>query len=118
MLRGKLPRRTSSPRRIRPVAACQPALSQSAVFAIKARDFACGLALDSALLQIRALIPRYFALGNTELGLQLAVFPVELENDQSAPGDLRFAVKLVDLLSMQQKFSHALGRRDFVACLC
>src|SRR5207249_8917745 len=45
-------------------------------------------------------------------------FPVELENDQSTSGDLRFPVKLVDLLSMQQKFARALGRRNFVARLC
>ena len=70
------------------------------MFAVEARDFTRGLAINRALLQIRAFIARYFALGNAELGFELSVFPVKLEDHKRAAGDLRFAVKLVDLLSM------------------
>ena len=95
-----------------------PLQIELAVFPIEARDLACSLAIDGALLQIRACIARNFALGHAKLGLELAVFPIEFENDQRTTCHLRFAVKLVDLLAMQQKFAHTFGGRNFVTRLC
>ena len=67
---------------------------------IETGDFARGLAVDGAFFQISALVACDFAVGETELGFELSVLPIEFENDQSAPGDLRLAVKLRNLLSM------------------
>jgi hypothetical protein len=88
------------------------------MFAIEARDFARRFAIDGALLQIRALIARDFALGHAKLGFELAVFPIEFENDQRTACHLCFAVELVDLLAVQQKFAHTFGSRNFVTRLC
>src|SRR5205814_7329974 len=73
---------------------------KSTVIAIEARHYTSSLAINTALFQIRPFITGHFALGNTELDCELAVFPVKLENNQRPSGDLRFAIKLVDLLSM------------------
>ena len=70
------------------------------MFTVKAGNFPRGLAIDGALLQIRALVTRNFALSNAELSFELPAFPVELENNKGAAGDLRLAVKLINLLSM------------------
>src|SRR6476646_11665821 len=58
------------------------------VLAIEARHFAGGFAVDGALFQVGAFIVRDFSLGDTELGFQLAIFPVQIEKDKSASGDL------------------------------
>ncbi len=68
--------------------------------AIETRDFARGLTLDGAFFQIGSFVARDFAVGETELSFQLSVLPIEFENDQRTPGDLRLAVKLRDLLPM------------------
>ena len=44
-----------------------PLQIELAVFAIKARDFACRFAINGALLQIGPFITRYFALPHTQL---------------------------------------------------
>src|SRR5918996_392691 len=90
-------------------------VAELAVFAVEARDFTRGLAVNGALLQICPFIARHFALGNTKLSFELSVFPIKLQNHQRPAGDLRFAIKLIDLLSMQQQFPNALCGRDFVA---
>jgi hypothetical protein len=76
-----------------------------AVFAIEAGDFARGFAIGGALFQIGAFIPRNFSLGNTELGFQLAIFPMQIENDKSASADLGFAIEFIDLGAVEQKFA-------------
>ena len=48
------------------------------MFPIKSGNFARGLAIDGALFQIGALVSRDLALGDTELGLELSIFPIEL----------------------------------------
>ncbi len=70
------------------------------MFTVKARNFPRGLAIDGALLQIRAFVARNFALSNTEFSFELSVFLVELDNNKRAAGNLRLAVKLINLLSM------------------
>ena len=70
------------------------------MLAIEARDFAGGFSIDGALFQIGAFIVRDFSLGDTQLGFQLAIFPVQIEKDKSASGDLGFAVKFIDLSVM------------------
>jgi hypothetical protein len=70
------------------------------VFAIESRDLARGLPIYGALFQIRAFISGNFALPDTKLGFEFSVFPIELQHHEGAPGHLRFAVKLVDLLPM------------------
>ena len=70
------------------------------MFSIKSRDFTCRLAIDGALLQIRPLITCDLALPHPELSFYLAIFPIELENDERAAFHLCFAIKLVDLLAV------------------
>ena len=79
------------------------------MLAIEARDFAGGFSVYGALLQIGAFIVRDFSLGDTQLGFQLAIFPVQIEKDKSASADLRFAIKFIDLSAMQQKFANSFG---------
>jgi len=79
------------------------------MLAIEARDFAGGFSIDGALFQIGAFIVRHFSLGDTQLGFQLAIFPVQIEKDKSAAADLRFAIKFIDLSAMQQKFANSFG---------
>ena len=79
------------------------------MLAIEARDFAGGFSIDGALFQIGAFIVRDFSLGDTQLGFQLAIFPVQIEKDKSASADLRFAIKFIDLSAMQQKFANSFG---------
>ena len=87
-----------------------------AVFAIEAGDFARGLAIGGALFQIGAFIARHFSLGNTELGFQLAIFPIQLENDKSASGDLgSSAIEFVDLGAVEQKFADSFRGGNFMA---
>src|SRR5205814_6685398 len=86
-----------------------------AVFAIEARNFARRLAINRPLFQIGAFVARDFTLPDTELGFKFSVFPIELQNHESASGNLGLAVKLVDLLSMQQQFADAFRDRNFVA---
>ena len=85
------------------------------MFAIEARDFAGGFTLDGALFDVGTLVARNFALPDTELGFQLSVFPIKLQNNERAAFDLALAVKFVDLLPMKEKFAHPLGHRHFVA---
>jgi hypothetical protein len=85
------------------------------VFAIEAGDFARGLAFDRSLFDVGAFVARHFALADADLGFQFSVFPIELQNNQGAAFDLTFAVKLVDLFAMKEKFSDAFGGRNFVA---
>src|SRR4029453_5091691 len=70
-----------------------PAL-QLAVFAIEARDFAGRLAINRPLFQISAFAPRHFAMRDTKLGFESSVFPIELQDHESASRNLRLAVKL------------------------
>ena len=70
------------------------------MFAVEARHFAGGLAFDGAFLQVGAFVAGDFSLSNAELCFEFAVFPIELENNESAPANLGFAIKFVDLLSM------------------
>jgi len=70
------------------------------MFSIKSGDFMRRLAIDGALLQIRALITGDLALPHPEFSFYFAIFPIELENDERAAFHLCFAVELVDLLAM------------------
>src|ERR1044071_7911550 len=81
----------------------------TAMLAIEARDFAGGFAIDGALLQIGAFIARDFSLSDSQLGFQLAIFPMQIEKNKSASADLGFPVEFVDLRAMQQKFADSLG---------
>ena len=76
-----------------------PAL-QLAVFAIEARDFAGRLAINRSLLQISAFVARDFTVRHPKLGFEFSALPIELQNHEGAPRNLRLAIKLVDLLSM------------------
>ena len=87
-----------------------------AVFAIEAGDFARGFAIGGALFQIGAFIPRNFSLGNTELGFQLAIFPMQIENDKSASADLGFAIEFIDLGAVEQKFADSFRGGNFMTC--
>src|SRR4029077_9123638 len=84
------------------------------MLAIEARDFAGGFAIDSALFQVGAFIARDFSLGDTQLGFQLAIFPMQIEKDKSTSANLGFAVEFIDLGAMQQKFADSFGRRNFM----
>src|ERR1043166_706999 len=70
------------------------------VLAVEASNFAGGLAINGALLQVGAFVAGLFAGANTELGFHFAIFPKELQNDERTTFDLRFAIKFIDLLSM------------------
>ena len=84
------------------------------MFAIEARDFTCRFTFDGALFQVSTFIASDFALPDTELGFEFAVSPIKLEYDQRPTFDLAFAVKFVDLLTVQQKFAHTFCRRNFM----
>ena len=84
------------------------------VLAIEACDFARGLAIGCAFLQIGAFVARDFSLGDAELGFEPAIFPMQVKNYQRAPAYLRFAIKLVDLSAMEQEFADAFRRGHFV----
>ncbi len=51
------------------------------VFAVEARNFARGFAFDGALFQVGAFIASDFALADAELGFQLSILPVELQDN-------------------------------------
>src|SRR5438067_10837242 len=85
-------------------AASLPAL-QLAVFAIEPRDFAGCFAINRPLFQVSAFVARHFTVRDTELGFEFSVLPIELQDHESASRHLRLAVKLVDLLSMDQQFA-------------
>ena len=59
------------------------------MFAIEARDFARRLAIGRALFQVLPFVVRHLALRDADLGLQASIFPIELQNDKRAPGDVR-----------------------------
>src|SRR4029077_8525577 len=79
-----------------------PLQIESAVFAIEARNFARCLAINRPLFQIGAFVARGFTLPDAELRFEFSVFPIELQHHESTSSNLGLAVKLVDLLSMQQ----------------
>ena len=83
--------------------------------AVEASDFALGLAIRGALLQVGALVVRDLAGGDADLGLQPTFFPIDAEDDERATGNGGFAVELVDLLAMKQEAANAFRWRDFVA---
>ena len=86
------------------------------VFSIEARNFARGFALDGTFFQVCAFITRDFSVADAEFGFQLPVLPVELKDYQGPTFDLTFAIKLIDFLSVQQKFTDTFRRWDFMAC--
>src|SRR5947207_13986515 len=87
-----------------------------AVFSIEARNFACVFAFDSTFFQVCAFITRDFSVSDAELGFQLPVLPVELKDYQGPTFDLTFAIKLIDFLSMQQKFTDTFCRWNLMTC--
>ena len=91
------------------------AASLPTVLAIEPGDLAFRFTIGRALLQISAFIMRDFTLGYADLGFQFPVFPVEAQDNEGAAGDSAEPVKLVNLLAVKKKLSHALGCRDFVA---
>src|ERR1700720_1718210 len=84
------------------------------MFAIEARDFPRRFTLDRALFQISTFIASDFPLPDTELGFEFAVSPIKLEHNQRTAFDLTFAVKLVNLLTVEQKFADTFCGRNFV----
>src|SRR5947207_15505738 len=84
-----------------------------AVFSIEARNFACGFAFDGTFFQVCAFITRDFSVSDAELGFQLPILPVKLQDYLGATFALTFAIKLVDFLSMYQMFTHTFCRWDF-----
>src|ERR1041385_8067156 len=78
-----------------------------AVPAIETRDFAFRLSIGRALFQVSPFIVSDFALADTDLGLQLSIFPIQAQDDKSAAGDRAQAIKFVDLLAVKKKFSDA-----------
>src|SRR5437773_3867170 len=91
------------------------AVLQLAVFAIEARDFAGRLAINRPLFQVSAFVARHFTVRGPELGFEFSVLPIELQDHESASRNPRLAVKLVDLLSMQQQFADPFRGWNFVA---
>ena len=87
------------------------------MFSIEARNFARGFALDGTFFQVCAFITRDFSVSDAELGFQLPILPVKLKDYQGATFDLTFAIKLIDFLSMQQKFTDTFCRWDFMTRL-
>src|SRR5438105_2611331 len=85
------------------------------VFTIETSDFALRFPVDRALFKVGAFVTCDFSLPHTKFGFEFPVFPVELQNDQSAPAHLCFAVEFVDLLSMQEKFADTFGGWNLVA---
>src|SRR6266581_3575861 len=85
------------------------------VFPVEACDFARSFTFNRALFQIGALIVGDFALTDAELGLQFSVLPIKLQDNKRTAFDPCFAVKFVDLLPMEQKFSNTFRRGNFVA---
>ena len=72
------------------------------MFAVEAGDLAGGFAFNGALFQIAAFVAGFFSSADAEFGFELAIFPIELEDDEGAALYLGFAVELVDLLPVQQ----------------
>ena len=70
---------------------------------MEARNFARSLAVDSALFQVGALIARYLTQANAQLGFELTVFPVKLQNKQRAAGDLREPVSVTARPGMRSR---------------
>src|SRR5438045_9797197 len=66
------------------------------VLAVEARDFAGGFPIGGAFFQIGAFIARDFSLGNTKLGFQLPVFPMQIEKNKSTSGNLGFAIESIE----------------------
>ena len=84
------------------------------MFAIEASDFASGFAISCSLFQIGAFIARDFSLRHGNLGFQLSIFPMQIEQDEGASTHLGFAIELIDFGAMEQKFAHSFGRRNLV----
>ena len=80
-------------------------------------DFARRFAIDGAFLQILPLVMRELPVPYAELRFNPSIFPIELEHNKSTAFDLRFAVELIDLLTMEEKFADPLRSWDFVARL-
>ena len=84
------------------------------MFAVEARDLSGGLAFDCAFFQVFSFIVSDFALPDAKLGFEVSVFPIKLEDNERAAFDLAFAIKFVDLLTVQQKFADAFCGRNFM----
>ena len=78
------------------------------MLAIESRHFPRHLSIGRPLFQIEPLVARVLALSHAELGLDPPVLPIKFQHDQGSPGDIRQAVELVDLLSMEKEFSDPL----------
>jgi len=88
------------------------------MFSVEASHFPSGFTFDGAFFQVGTFIASDFALSDAELGLEFSVFPIKFEDNQRSTFDLAFAIKLVDFLTVQQKFADPLRRRDFVTGFC
>ena len=88
-----------------------------AVFAIEPCHFTRRLAIVARFFKSWRLSVCFLALGDADLGFDSAVLPIKLQDGKGAAGDVRQAVDLVDLASMEQELPDALRRRHFVAGL-
>ena len=82
---------------------------------IKARHLARGLAIAFALFHVEPLIAYLLALADAKLGFDSSIFPIKLQHHEGSAGDIRQAVKFVDLTSMKQELANSFRRRHFVA---